>query len=114
VPKSLIGQAIAYTLSNREALVRYAQDGDLEIDNNGAERSLRGIAYNLGNLAAAGAAEADRRLVADQLAATAGEDRRQAGQARAVLLADAGRSHLTRRLFGAMVRRIAALPGPTG
>jgi transposase len=31
-------------LSNWEALVRYAKDGDLEIDNNGAERSLRGVA----------------------------------------------------------------------
>jgi transposase len=44
LPKSPIGQAIAYTLSNWDALVRYCQDGDLEIDNNGAERSLRGVA----------------------------------------------------------------------
>lgn len=42
-------------------------------------------------VAATGAAEEDRELVADQLAATAGEDRRQAGQARPVLLVDAGR-----------------------
>ena len=42
-------------------------------------------------VAAAGAAEEDRELVADQLAATAGEDRRQAGQACPLLLADAGR-----------------------
>jgi hypothetical protein len=48
------------------------------------------------------------------LAATAGEDRRQAGQARAVLWLMLAESHLRRRLFGAMVRRIAALPGPTG
>ena len=40
---------------------------------------------------AAGAAEEDRELVADEFAAAAGEDKRQAGQARAVLLADAGR-----------------------
>lgn len=44
LPKSPEGQAIAYTLSNWEALVRYCEDGDLEIDNNGAERSLRGMA----------------------------------------------------------------------
>jgi transposase len=44
LPKSPEGQAIAYALSNWQALVRYCQDGDLEIDNNGAERSLRGIA----------------------------------------------------------------------
>jgi hypothetical protein len=54
------------------------------------------IAYNLGNLwrgvpSGPGAAEADRELVVDELAATAGQDRRQAGQARPVLLADAGR-----------------------
>ena len=42
-------------------------------------------------VAAAGADEDDRELVAYQLAATAGKDRGQAGQARAVLLADAGR-----------------------
>jgi len=44
LPKSPEGQAIAYALSNWQALVRYCQDGDLEIDNNGAERSLRGFA----------------------------------------------------------------------
>jgi hypothetical protein len=40
---------------------------------------------------AAGAAKEDRELVADQFAATAGEDGRETGQARPVLLADAGR-----------------------
>ena len=44
LPKSPEGQAMAYTLSNWKALERYAEDGDLEIDNNGAERSLRGVA----------------------------------------------------------------------
>ena len=43
LPKSPESQAIAYTLSNWKALVRYCEDGDLEIDNNGAERSLRGV-----------------------------------------------------------------------
>ena len=38
LPKSPEGQAMAYTLSNWKALVRYSEDGDLEIDNNGAER----------------------------------------------------------------------------
>jgi len=41
----------------------------------------------------------------------AGEDWRPFDQAREVLLAAAAKSGLTRRLFGAMVRRIAALPG---
>jgi len=49
LPKSPEGQAIAYALSNWEALVRYVQDGDLEIDNNGAERSLRGVAVGRRN-----------------------------------------------------------------
>jgi hypothetical protein len=40
--KSPIGQAIGYTLSNWAALERYCEDGDLEGDNNGAERSLGG------------------------------------------------------------------------
>jgi transposase len=49
LPKSPEGQAIAYTLSNWKALIRYCDDGDLEIDNNGAERSLRGIAVGRRN-----------------------------------------------------------------
>jgi hypothetical protein len=49
LPKSPMGQAIAYTLSNWDALMRYSKDGDLEIDNNGAERSLRGVAMGRRN-----------------------------------------------------------------
>jgi len=49
LPKSPEGEAIAYTLSNWKALTRYLHDGDLEIDNNGAERSLRGIAVGRRN-----------------------------------------------------------------
>jgi transposase len=49
LPKSPEGEAIAYTMSNWEALARYVDDGDLAIDNNGAERSLRGIAVGRRN-----------------------------------------------------------------
>jgi len=49
LPKSAIGEAIDYVLSNWEALLRYAEDGDLEIDNNGAERSLRPIVVGRNN-----------------------------------------------------------------
>jgi transposase len=49
LPKSPIGEAIGYALGNWEALVRYCEDGDLEIDNNGAERALRGIAIGRRN-----------------------------------------------------------------
>jgi transposase len=47
--KSPEGHAIADTLSDWKALIRYCDDGDLEIDNNGAERSLRGIAVGRRN-----------------------------------------------------------------
>jgi transposase len=43
LPKSPISVAIDYTLSNWKAPLRYTEDGDLQIDNNGAERSLRAI-----------------------------------------------------------------------
>jgi hypothetical protein len=49
LPKSPQGMAMAYTLSNWAALGRYTEDGDLAIDNNGAERSLRGIAVGRRN-----------------------------------------------------------------
>ena len=49
LPKSPEGEAIAYTLSNWEALVRFCDDGNLAIDNNGAERSLRGVAVGRKN-----------------------------------------------------------------
>ncbi len=49
LPKSAPGQAIAYTLKNRAALTRYCADGDLSIDNNATERSLRGFAVGRNN-----------------------------------------------------------------
>jgi transposase len=49
LPKSEAGQAIAYTLKNWTALIRYCADGDLSIDNNATERSLRGFAVGRNN-----------------------------------------------------------------
>jgi transposase len=43
LPKSPLGQAIAYARTNWEALGRYTTDGDLAIDNNAAERALRAV-----------------------------------------------------------------------
>jgi transposase len=54
LPKSPIGQAIAYARSNWEALVRYTDDGDLSIDNNAAERAIRPIAIGRKNWLFAG------------------------------------------------------------
>jgi len=44
LPKSEAGRAVTYARKNWEALTRYTQDGDLSIDNNHTERSIRGIA----------------------------------------------------------------------
>jgi transposase len=49
LPKSDAGQAVAYILKNWLALTRYLADGDLAIDNNHTERSLRGIAVGRNN-----------------------------------------------------------------
>ena len=49
LPKSEAGQAAAYALKNWIALTRYLEDGDLSIDNNHTERSLRGIAVGRNN-----------------------------------------------------------------
>jgi len=47
--KGPMGKAIDYALSNWEALVRYTEDGRLPIDNNAAERALRGVAVGRKN-----------------------------------------------------------------
>ena len=49
LPKSEARQAIDYTLKNWTALTRYCSDGDLPIDNNGTERSLRSFAVGRNN-----------------------------------------------------------------
>jgi transposase len=41
--KSDLAQAIGYTLAHWKALTRYCDDGRIEIDNNAAERALRGV-----------------------------------------------------------------------
>ena len=49
LPKSPARQAVRYVLNNWTALNRFCEDGDLEIDNNYTERSIRGIAVGRGN-----------------------------------------------------------------
>ena len=49
LPKSEAGQAVNYALKNWRALTRYSENGDLAIDNNRTERSLRGIAVGRHN-----------------------------------------------------------------
>jgi hypothetical protein len=54
LPKSPMGQAISYCLSNWAALTRYTDDGDLVIDNNVAENALRPVAVGRKNWLFAG------------------------------------------------------------
>jgi len=49
LPKSPEGRAVRYVLKNWTALNRYIEDGHLEIDNNGTERTIRGIAVGRNN-----------------------------------------------------------------
>jgi transposase len=49
LPKSPAGHAVSYALKNWTALNRYCDDGDLEIDNNATERSIRGVAVGRRN-----------------------------------------------------------------
>jgi hypothetical protein len=47
--KSTLGKAMQYALNRWDALARYLEDGRLSIDNNLAERQLRGIALTRKN-----------------------------------------------------------------
>ena len=47
--KSELAQAIGYSLVRWQALTRYRDNGRIEIDNNAAERALRGVALGRGN-----------------------------------------------------------------
>jgi len=49
LPKSAMGQAVAYTLNQWDALGVYVTDGDLAIDNNAAENALRRVAIGRKN-----------------------------------------------------------------
>jgi transposase len=54
LPKSPIGQAVSYALGQWIALNRYTEDGELDIDNNLAERVLRIVAIGRKNWLFAG------------------------------------------------------------
>lgn len=49
LPKSPAAKAVRYSLNQWEALTRFLQDGDLEIDNGATERANRDIAIGRGN-----------------------------------------------------------------
>ena len=52
--KSGLAEAIGYALNHWPALIRYAADGRVEIDNNAAERALRAVALGRKNFLFAG------------------------------------------------------------
>lgn len=61
LPKSLIGQAIAYTYNIYPRLVRYVIDGRYRIDNNGAKNGVRPLAVGRNNYLFCGNHEAAKR-----------------------------------------------------
>jgi transposase len=61
LPKSPIGQAIAYTYNIYPRLARYVLDGRYKIDNNGAENGVRPLALGRKNYLFCGNHEAARR-----------------------------------------------------
>jgi len=71
LPKSPIGQAVSYARGQWKALNQYIHDGDLDIDNNLAERVLRTVAIGRRNWMFAGSdAGAERAAVIYSLVAT--------------------------------------------
>ena len=62
--KSTLATAIRYALSRWAALVRYHDDGRIEIDNNAAERALRAVALGRKNYLFAGADAGGERAAA--------------------------------------------------
>ena len=70
--KSTLGKAMQYALNRWEALARYLEDGRLSIDNNLAERLLRGIALTRKNFLFLGSdAGGDRAAIIYTIAETA-------------------------------------------
>ena len=61
LPKSPLGVAVGYGRAQWETLVRYVDDGDLEIDNNTVERAIRGVAVGRKNWLFAGSYEGAKR-----------------------------------------------------
>ena len=62
--KSEIAAAIRYALSRWRALLRYCEDGRLEMDNNAAERALRAVALGRKNYLFAGSDTGGERAAA--------------------------------------------------
>jgi len=57
LPRSLFGKTVSYMLSNWRRLIRYVEDGRLEIDNNLVENAVRPVALGRKNYLFAGSKE---------------------------------------------------------
>lgn len=55
--KSRLGEAIRYTLPRWAGLIRFLDDGRIDLDNNAAERAIRLAALNRNNALFAGSDE---------------------------------------------------------
>jgi transposase len=64
LPKSPLGGAVGYAVSNWAALMRYTEQGYLGIDNNLAERALRQVVVGRANWQFCGSAEGGRTAAA--------------------------------------------------
>lgn len=64
LPKSLIGKAIAYSVSRWDSLCGYLYDGNLRNDNNEIENKIRAVALGRKNYLFAGSHEAAQRAAA--------------------------------------------------
>ncbi len=62
--KSDLAAAMRYAIGRWQALIRYLHDGRIEIDNNAAERSIRGIALGRKNYLFAGSDSGGKRAAA--------------------------------------------------
>ncbi|NOT36668.1 MAG: transposase [Saprospiraceae bacterium] len=62
LPQSPIGKAIAYSLKRWDKLIRYIEHGDVEIDNNLIENSIRPLALGRKNYLFAGSQESAQRV----------------------------------------------------
>ncbi len=62
LPKSKIGEAMAYTLNHWQQLTRFLEDGRLPIDNNLVENTIRPVALGRKNWLFAGSPEGASRL----------------------------------------------------
>jgi hypothetical protein len=64
LPKSPLGEAVGYALSNWGALMRYTEQGYLAIDNNLSERTLRQVVVGRSNWQFCGSAQGGRTAAA--------------------------------------------------